>query len=763
MSSEDHSLAPDEVPSNSNVHQHNEENNSHHFNMMGDIEEGMVDETNYSDLHSKKTEDTNRNTRKSSNLRRPSIASTFKSTLHSVISPNSRPRRRSSVTSPTSHGKLRRRRESSFNYGPYQPSSNRSRTSSYKESHSDNSDYDESQGDSDSFEKLKSQVKENTIANSQNYQFEIYPSEMPDLASLDTSATEESQPIHGKKSVVSRAARDSIPDQPIVMKPKRIHQNPLTPQALPQGFTPINTWSRYKAKYHKEWLAEFLGTFMLIILGDGSSIQNVLNQQAKINTYTKLLDSLKNSSNGVNNSEINVVADMLAGITDITQNYNISPQLAWGGAVVAAFFAAGGSSLSGAHLSWCITIVNFLFRGSPKFKLFFPYLGAQLLGGYVGGLTLFGIFHPVILEVFPDWRDNKTFISMFVTVPLDYLSTGRQFISEFTGSFFLVIGIFAMTDPYNNTSPEIFPVLLFILIFTLNASVSLQTSAALNFSRDLGPRLALWTVGVSHSLLFTSDHHYFWVPMVAPILGGILGAFAYDLLIFRGQESWVNKPFYQNISNLKKRARKIKKFLKKSFFFQYPKASYNSNHSYELDSSDDDFDNSSNAHEFNDSDDDNNYLQGSKSIRRRGRRDTDSENIVKFNDNTSLNTTESSDLNPDHYADFLNKGDIGQRHSGSFSLQDIPEEEYSLQNIPAEEYSLDNDLSNTEMPLKDENEDYNYYDNVVSKPKNVFKSYKSSYRNPQEPESGKKKKEISFKSTKNIRKFVPTVEKEDKF
>lgn len=718
MDSGDNSLSKQDIRLEDIDINRTKNDHSSSFEHLGDLEEGRGEQLD-SGIH--------QHDGQSRGGQRESIGSSFKSNVNTIRSPTSRGRK----SSVADHSMLRRRRDSSFNYSSFAPGSNHSQSSSYQNSHSQRSADEER--------------KANTAYNSRNYHFEVFPSEMPDTASSTTTSSGE------KTSVTSTNEHKAIPEQQVLLRPKQIHQNPLTPQVLPQGFTPINNWSRYKAKYHKEWLAEFLGTFILISLGDGCSMQNLLNQQEKINEYNSLINSLKGSGVSQNNGTqvVYVVGEMLTGVSKITQNYNISTQLGWAGSVVAAFCAAGGSSISGAHLSWCITLINFLFRGSPKFRLFFPYLFAQLFGAYVGGLTLFGLFQPVIKDVFPDWKTNRDFISMFVTVPLTYLTPGRQFISEFIGSFYLVIGIFAMTDPYNNTSPEIFPVLLFLFIFTMNASMSLQTGAALNFSRDLGPRLALWSVGVDHSLLFDSNHHYFWVPMVAPLIGGILGAFTYDLLIFRGQESWVNKPLYQNVANLKKRSRKIMKFFRKMLFIRKKKSYYDKNPSYAVDTSDEEFDSEINDRKYDEGDD--NYLNADQRHR------SSSINGVRFaNDNTSLNTAASSNIPPEQYADMLNDNEFKRRGSEQNSSGG-----YSLNNIPEEEFSLEEEEMNDDE-LNDKPSNFLHHDNVLSKSKNVFRKYNNSYLGLQETDGKKKNKNITFKSNKHARKFVPTVEREEK-
>lgn len=824
-------------------------NGEHNFNVVGDMEQGIYDPTSKSISPSVHTNNTSNKHRKSMfsmrSGRSGSFAESNANTTHSM-SKQQQPRNR------------RKRRDSSFNYSSFYPqpmSDDDDRPSvSMKKRSMDTSENNRGIFDiesSRSSHMAPRRQRENTMYNRQ-YQFEVIPSEMPQMSrqsSISSSSTgysrnrrngtitSKSERETNKQSMSSgnglndydydddddtmqeddsiyKESKHYIPEQQVLLRPKQIHQNPLTPHVLPQGFTPINDWSRYKSRYFKECLAEFLGTFMLISLGDACSISTLLNEQNRINEYEKIVNDLI-ASNTDEKTAVTIGA-MLKGMSKITQNYSITNQLGWAGAVIAGFWAAGGSSLSGAHLSWCVTLINFIYRGSPKFKLFFPYLISQLLGAYVAGLVLFGLFHPVIMNVFPNWRHNRDFVGMFTTLPLEYLTTGRQFVSEFVGSFYLVIGIFAMTDPYNNTSPEVFPVMLFIFIFTVNSTMALQTGAALNFSRDLGPRLALWTVGVDHHLLFADNHHYFWVPMVAPLLGGLLGAFAYDLLIFRGQESWVNKPLYQNIASLKKKKRKVKKFFRR-LMFSHTKYRYKKKHrEYELDSSDDDLDDESNTmtdsnddssqdnyHRYADSKMDSNndengemYSQdmevfsdgdplanehNTKFIHQDDADGYTADSVKFADDNASLTTTSSlpANMEIDSNADDNHDDQIDY---GNQVLNNIPEEEHSLSSGDLEptEHNLHsgvyqnhgNNKSKTSVKSRNSRKKntknindikFNYYDNMPAKPKNVFRSYNTPHysRNADsQSTSSRKKKHISFKPNKRTRSFVPTIEKE---
>ena len=838
-----HSISLIKMVKNSNSDGNDIELNSngeHNFDVGSDMEQGFYDPSNRSVTPSVHTNNTSNKHRKSMfsmrSGRSGSFAESNANTTHSMSKPTPRMQRK--------------RRDSSFNYTTYLPQvfsdEDDRRSQSIKKRSMDTSENNRGifdiESNRSSFMGPRRQ-RDNTIYNAQ-YQFEVIPSEMPQMSTRSSISSSSTGYSRNKRNgtITSKNERENqkqsmsssngledyddeetiqdddsvygenkhyIPQQQVLLRPKQIHQNPLTPHVLPQGFAPINDWSRYKARYFKECLAEFLGTFILISLGDACSISTLLNEQNRINEYEDIINGLINTN--ADETTIATMGAMLKGMSKITQNYSITNQLGWAGSVVAGFWAAGGSSLSGAHLSWCVTLINFLFRGSPKFKLFFPYLISQLVGAYFAGLVLFGVFYPVILNVFPNWKHDRDFVGMFTTLPLKYLSSGRQFISEFIGSFYLIIGIFAMTDPYNNTSPEMFPVMLFIFIFTINATFALQTGAALNFSRDLGPRLALWTVGVDHHLLFDDNHHYFWVPMVAPLIGGLLGAFTYDLLIFRGQESWVNKPFYQNIASLRKKKRKVKKFFRR-LIFRHTKYRYKKKkRDYEYDSDDETDDDSNTMTDFNGSDNDNYHtyadsktsphdedddiysqnmevfsagdpLANEHNTRFANRRNTDEGmgDRVKFvDDNTSLNTTSS--LSGDNETlDENENPDIGNNDHGNQVLNNIPEEHSidSDMDVNSIEDNInhvyqDNAHSKSKTSVKSRSSKnknsknindikFNYYDSMPTKPQNVFRSYNTMHhgRNFDHQFPGRKKKHISFKPNKRTRSFVPTIEKE---
>lgn len=226
-------------------------------------------------------------------------------------------------------------------------------------------------------------------------------------------------------------------------------------------------------------LFEFIGTAVLILLGDGV-VANVLLKGTK----------------GQN-----------AGWVVIT--------IAWGLAVfVGAYISA---PYSGAHLNPAVTIglaMAGVFKGNV-----IGYIIAQLLGGFVGACLVY-VFYKPHFDV-EENKDNK--LAVFCTAPA-IRTYFYNFICELIGTFMLVFGILtvagaAIAGPY--------PVALLIVV--IGMSLGGTTGYAINPARDLPPRIAHAILPVKNKR--DSDWAYSWIPVIAPMVGGALAAWVY-LAIF---------------------------------------------------------------------------------------------------------------------------------------------------------------------------------------------------------------------------------------
>ena len=246
------------------------------------------------------------------------------------------------------------------------------------------------------------------------------------------------------------------------------------------------------------YLAEVIGTMILILLGDGV-VANVLLERSK----------------GQNSGWIVITAG-------------------WAIAVAVAVYAVG--RISGAHLNPAVTIALATI-GSFSWADVPAYIGAQVLGAMLGATLVW-------LMYLPHWRitnDQGAKLGVFCTAPA-IRHTGANFVSEALGTAVLLFGILAiaanaqtLSKPGDVDLSFVFsrglqPLLVGILVFGIGLSLGGPTGYAINPARDLGPRIA-------HAILPIpgkggSDWAYAWLPVVAPIVGGVAGAGLYSLIGF---------------------------------------------------------------------------------------------------------------------------------------------------------------------------------------------------------------------------------------
>ena len=234
-------------------------------------------------------------------------------------------------------------------------------------------------------------------------------------------------------------------------------------------------------------LFEFVGTAILVLFGDGVVASTVLKK-----------------SKGEN-----------GGWVVIT--------LAWGLAVMLGVFIAG--PYSGAHLNPAVTL-GLAAAGTFSWALVLPYIVAQMLGGFLGAVLVY-LYYKDHYDV---TDDPVAKLSTFCTIPA-IRNYGRNLFSEIVGTFVLVFVILALS--MQNNLPEVgmgslgaFPVAM--LIVALGMSLGGTTGYAINPARDLAPRLAHAVLPIRGK--GTNDWAYSWVPVLGPIIGGVLAAGLYCLI-----------------------------------------------------------------------------------------------------------------------------------------------------------------------------------------------------------------------------------------
>jgi glycerol uptake facilitator protein len=206
--------------------------------------------------------------------------------------------------------------------------------------------------------------------------------------------------------------------------------------------------------------------------------------------------------------------------------------IAWGLAVTIAIYST--ASVSGCHANPAVTLALACFRKFSWSKVA-PYCAAQVAGGFVGAAIVYALFSPVI-DAFNAahhlTRAAGGAAGVFFTHPGPSIVPMHAFTDEIILTAFLVFGIFAITEQYNEQAPGANSGALIIgfLVATIGASMGNLEAWAINPARDFGPRLFCFAAGWGPSALPSPDN-YWWIPIVAPLLGGVLGGGAYQALI----------------------------------------------------------------------------------------------------------------------------------------------------------------------------------------------------------------------------------------
>jgi glycerol uptake facilitator protein len=229
--------------------------------------------------------------------------------------------------------------------------------------------------------------------------------------------------------------------------------------------------------------AEVIGTAILILLGDG------------------------------------VVAAVLLNHSKAQNGGWIVIALGWGMAVAMAVFAV--AQFSGAHINPAVTL-GFAVIGNTEWGDVPAYLAGEFVGAMIGAFLVWAAYSN-------HWKateDPGLKLAVFCTAPA-IRNTVANIVTEIIGTFLLVFGVLALFADEATAATGLGALLVGLLVLAIGLSLGGPTGYAINPARDLGPR-------IMHAILpipgkGPSDWGYAWIPVVAPIVGGILGALAFDL------------------------------------------------------------------------------------------------------------------------------------------------------------------------------------------------------------------------------------------
>ncbi|KAI9282325.1 aquaporin-like protein [Sporodiniella umbellata] len=312
------------------------------------------------------------------------------------------------------------------------------------------------------------------------------------MASINTSATTiiNSQPATKKLAVlIGEEKRHSLDSSLLTLYNKNNDSLDTSKKTKIELF--LRQAQEFKTR-HREFLAEFIGTTILVLLTCGFCAEQTLNIEQNKSWLTSSFGS--------------------------------------GLSVLVGICVAG--HVSGAHLNPAITISFCLFSGFPARKV--PvYVTAQLTGSFTGAALLYSIIKPAIVQFDQGERQilgPQATAGIFGTYPPLYVGIGSAIASEIVGTAMLLLIVMVTGHPNNLPFRTAQGAMIALGVTTISLCIGYTSGFSLNPARDFGPRLFTAVAGWGLDV-FKVHNYYALVPMFAPILGGVLGAFVYTVFI----------------------------------------------------------------------------------------------------------------------------------------------------------------------------------------------------------------------------------------
>jgi len=244
-----------------------------------------------------------------------------------------------------------------------------------------------------------------------------------------------------------------------------------------------------------ELIAEFLGTLVLILFGAGVGAMVVLFPA-------------RNPGETIH-----------GGYTNIT--------LGWGLGVTMGIYVAG--KVSGGHLNPAVTLALAVFRGFSWRKVL-PYSIAQTAGAFVAAAIVYWNYLPAFHQADPHLEKTA---GVFTTFPAFPGLPQAGFLDQVIGTALLVLLVLAIADEFNAPpGANLAPAMIGLVVVAIGMSFGGMHGYPINPARDLGPRLFTVVAGFRNNGL-TDGERVWWVPVVAPLVGGLAGAALYDFGIRR--------------------------------------------------------------------------------------------------------------------------------------------------------------------------------------------------------------------------------------
>nr|G5CTG4.1 RecName: Full=Aquaporin-7; Short=AQP-7 [Milnesium tardigradum]AEP14561.1 aquaporin 7 [Milnesium tardigradum] len=261
----------------------------------------------------------------------------------------------------------------------------------------------------------------------------------------------------------------------------------------PSSVEPIKR-KRFSNEYVRLFLAEFLGTFILIVFGCGTVAVTILSKHQSQDFFSVNVGFFLGIAFGV--------------------------------------FIAGG--VSGGHLNPAVTLA-FAVINKCKWRKVPVYMAAQYLGAWVGSAILTAIYYDALHNHDQGNRTIET-AGIYASYPQEFLTWQGGLADQIFATLLLMMGILALTDERNMVGPTgraYVPLLVGLLVLAIGLAFGFNCGYPINPARDFGPRLFTAMAGWGTQVFSEprGTYNWWWIPIIGPHVGAIIGALAYNFFI----------------------------------------------------------------------------------------------------------------------------------------------------------------------------------------------------------------------------------------
>ncbi|CAB3399729.1 unnamed protein product [Caenorhabditis bovis] len=248
---------------------------------------------------------------------------------------------------------------------------------------------------------------------------------------------------------------------------------------------------RIKNQLLRNALSEFFGTFLLIAIGLAIVMQFILSHE-KLNTW-------------------------------------ININFGWGLAI--AFTVYMCAKTSGGHFNPAVSLAM-VTLGKLSIKDFVVYCIVQTLGAFAGSGVAYLAYYDQFEKFAGPYRTitgTKATAGCFCSYPAFHVTNTTSFIDQVIGTYLLVLFVCVIIDKRNGIPASAHPLLFGLVLVMIGTAYGMNLGYPINPARDLGPRI--FSAFIYGTGVFSYHNYYFWIPVIAPLFGAVLGAWSYHFFV----------------------------------------------------------------------------------------------------------------------------------------------------------------------------------------------------------------------------------------